>query len=211
LKDFKFLLEKYVLGQHGRRHPEAQVWKVVKKFRGFNFIDVGANNGLVYTFRLHDHFMRTYAIEPNPRLAESMRAEISRLRLADLGWGEVEVDEFAASDHNGEGCLYIGWDLGSSTIESVNVNERNGTDMRIVAMKKLDDWWGDAPVDFMKIDVEHAEFKVLAGAERILKLTKNVVIELHDKDNARGLGAIIRDRFPIVRWLDDTHILGQKP
>jgi FkbM family methyltransferase len=80
-----------------------------------------------------------------------------------------------------------------------------------VKVKKLDDWWGEAPIDLMKIDVEGAEFNVLQGAKRILPLVKNIVVELHDRGRKQELERVLGGCGFSTRWLDPDHVLGAKP
>jgi FkbM family methyltransferase len=188
------------------RHPEPEVWKVIKKIKGGNFIDVGANQGLVYVFRLRKHFRTVCAIEPNPKLADWMRGEIVRRwwDWDDDGWSNIQVWQFAASNENGKTGLHIGWNLGASTIMPSN------DPPTIVETRRLDDWWRRERIRLMIMDVERAEFKALGGATRILDLTDNIVVELHMPDQKGHLEGLLHVHGFNLRWLDDTHIYGSR-
>jgi FkbM family methyltransferase len=249
LTDWKFIARKYWRQMLGHPSlPEPLVWRQMKKIHGNTFIDVGANLGLVYSFPLHQNFQRTYAIEPNPSAVSGIRFEIRRRRIVnDAEWGNIEVDEFAASDENGIVDLFLDNTKGrcsgsADTIEpvflyrpasnplvdmkSIGVTrdeqyyspevwkeqmEKQGKEAVKVTARKLDDWWGEGQIDLMKIDVEGAEFKVLRGAKRILRLVKNLVVELHDRERKRELEITLANYGFNFTWLDPDHIFGTRP
>jgi len=249
LTDWKFIARKYL---KWKRRFEPGVWKYVRRIHGTNFIDVGANKGLVYTLPLYRHFHRTYAIEPHPSAAAWLRSELRSRKIGnDADWANVEVEEFAASDMTGETDLFVNSGIGGmcdgsadtilpvfsyrppsnpqvdmTTIGIIRndfdrhktrgekhfdeyIREQKRRPIRVMA-RRLDDWWGEAVIDLMKIDVEGAEFNVLMGANRILLLVKNVVVELHDRERRRELEKSLEDSGFSVSWMDADHILGKR-
>ncbi len=65
-------------------------------------------------------------------------------------------------------------------------------------------------VNLMKIDVDHAEFKVIEGAQRVLNNTLNLVVELHDPEMKGELSKTMSFFFPEVRRIDETDIFGTR-
>jgi FkbM family methyltransferase len=205
LKDWRFIVRKNYRRVWPEKRPEPEVWKAIRKIRGLSFIDVGANKGQVYTFRLYRNFFRTYAIEPHPQLAEELREKVAKMGMEkphQNTWGIVEVHEWAASDSNRDAELTVGIGLGSSTLELRN----HATKSVKVETRRLDDWWGEGQISLLKIDVEGSEFRALKGASRILALTKNLIVELHEPSREGELWSLLYPRFPALRWLDNTHL-----
>ena len=151
---------------------EAHLVPVFERFcrPGMTVVDVGANIGL-YTLlasKLVGPTGRVVAIEPsseNCRLillsVEANRAEnVELLPLAldrDRGWSNL-------SGHFGSNGGLVSGDASSLT---------SGWS-EIVPTFALDDLV-EGPVDFLKIDVEGAEGRVVAGARRILETSRPVV------------------------------------
>jgi FkbM family methyltransferase len=246
LIDWKFILKK----QAYRIIPvrlEPKVWKAVKNIQGTSFIDVGANLGLIYSFPLRMNFHRTYAVEPHPTAAQAIRREVRRRGIRnDAEWGNVEVEEFAASDENGTVDLFLDDTKGRCSgsgdtiepvfhyrpasnplidMESIGVirdekyfsdeswkghMDSQGRKAVKVKARRLDDWWGEAQIDLLKIDVEGAEFKVLRGATRILPLVKNIIIELHDRERKKELDQALGDNGFRIIWIDADHLYGYR-
>ena len=84
----------------------------------------------------------------------------------------------AVSDRKGKVKLYH---HGSAT-HSILSNRRSKNYERVEAIK-LDDFLKDVKnIDLLKIDVEGAEYLVLKGAEKTLKKTKKIIIEIGEKN-----------------------------
>lgn len=126
---------------------------------GMTVYDVGANLG-VYSL----HFSRAVgpggrvvAFEPTPRLIERMQRQ-----FAALGVSNVAVAPVALSDRGGPARLFLGE---GSERNSLVVESGEGMAVETV---KLDDYLASgaaAAPDFVKIDVEGSEERVLRGGE----------------------------------------------
>lgn len=150
---------------------------------GMVFVDVGANEGFysVFASRRIGPTGRLLAFEPSQREftrlnanlqlnnAENARSEC--VALADAaGSGELKLCEYG---HEGQNTL---GDFGHAVHQS-------GT--QTVELMSLDAYCDEHPLerlDFIKIDVEGAEQRVLEGARRTLaKFRPVILLELNDK------------------------------
>ena len=54
-------------------------------------------------------------------------------------------------------------------------------------------------IDLLKIDCEGAELEVLKGAEESLKITRNIAMELHDKNEKEVIKSFLDQRgFKVI-------------
>jgi FkbM family methyltransferase len=145
---------------------------------GMTFVDVGVNKGdfALIAARVMDDSGHVIGFEPSPENCLWIRRSIQL-----NGYQSIELHELALSDANGQARLYLGersgWHslLGDEERESIEVE-----------MRTLDSVVGATAPDVLKIDVEGAELRVLAGAERTLEDTRlhAVLIDVHP---ARGV------------------------
>src|SRR5262245_20182489 len=149
---------------YGGWEPEAQRLMVEHIAPGSVAYDVGANIG-VHTLlmaRLVGPDGEVYAFEPVPRLFNCLSENL----LLNPSVGSAKPIKPALSDTEGLVPSYTGHHTGAGHLEAVGA--RTG-DRLLVETAALDDFvfagHHQAPT-FIKIDVEGAEGKVLAGAER---------------------------------------------
>jgi FkbM family methyltransferase len=156
--------------------PEADLYyKKIKE--GFTVIDVGANMGIFTTLfaRLVGKKGFVYAFEPEP-------ANIALLKknIAFNKYENVKVEEKAVSNKAGKINLYIcdGHNGGHRIRKPLN-DARFKESIEIEAIS-IDNYFegSDAKIDFVKIDVEGAEYLVLKGMERIVdKFNPDILAE----------------------------------
>jgi FkbM family methyltransferase len=137
---------------------------------GMTVIDVGANVGL-YTMlasALVGSSGRVVAVEPN--------SENCRLILLSLDANQVEnVELFPLALDRDRGWSNLSGHFGSNGgLVSGDASSLRAGWSEIVPTFALDDLV-EGPVDFLKIDVEGAEGRVVAGARRILETSRPVV------------------------------------
>lgn len=197
--------------------PEPLVWPVAS-IGGKVFVDVGANNG-VFTVPLWRHYRKILAIEPNPGLLYELRIR--------FGWRSLFCNllavECAVAERDGDGFLYDGQGVTCNTItplgvfsppsadgNAVVIDFREGKKWKVQfrTLDTLMSLYKIQSVDFLKIDVEMAEFRVLDGAETTLSITKRIVVELHDRERKNELEQRLSRDFNHIEWLDDDHIYG---
>jgi FkbM family methyltransferase len=161
-------------------------------------LDVGANVGWysLASYFVKEGVYKTYAFEPNPRLAELLRRTFAVNGLREKWVYEVAVGERA-------GQAQIAWrdaDFGGGSLVKVE-GVPDGPGVAGVGMIALDDAVNPGSrVALIKIDVEGHEPQVLRGAKRILQ--ENPAIDLlveHHKS---------QDEHDVIQWLIDQEGFG---
>jgi len=146
--------------------------------RQSNCIDVGCHKGEILTIMLKVAPMGThYAFEPIPYLYNNLKIYFD---------GKATILPYALADKNGKSSFqlvknalaYSGIKKRKYAVDSPDIEEIN------VELKKLDDVIPiSSKIDFIKIDVEGAEFGVLKGGINLIKKDKpHIIFEF-------GLGA----------------------
>jgi FkbM family methyltransferase len=196
----------------------------IAKIGGQVLVDVGANLG-EYSKRLWKNYRTIIAIEPYHVAFESLRHEFGYRSL----FCKFIPVEAAISDADGRTFLNLNPDLvrcngSADTIEDIfnyrpashpsvsktwNFERGKGNVRQLVDMRRLDSLipsLGIGEIDFLKIDVEGAEFKVLHGGVETLEKTKRIIVELHDRERKQELETFLEDF--VTRWVDSDHIYG---
>jgi FkbM family methyltransferase len=157
-------------------------------------LDVGANTGY-YSLLAASIGPRTevHAFEPFPQIFELLKANLAR----NPQGGRVRAVPAAASDTCGKAELYIpsGDHCLIESSASLERDFREPTASVMVPTTTLDAYTADLPqVNVIKIDVESAEHRVLAGARETLRRHRPVVFcEILDCADCAAIGAICRD------------------
>lgn len=163
--------------------------------QGDVFIDVGANVGyfsLLAAKRVGETG-RVLAIEPNPAVADQLRANVERSKLSN-----VIVEEVACSEFPDSMTLYIP----KSSVQASLSPSNGGTESTEVRCVPLDQLHDLPKVSFIKIDVEGAELIALKGMrETLVKFRPTIVIELvpHHLENMRT------SKEEVIKFLTDLN------
>ena len=132
------------------------------------FVDLGACTGDTIERYLVTHngvCDRIYAFEPGGVQRDALQARINRLiQEWAIDASKFTVVEGATGDREQELYLITRGDLMSSCVSAQYV-----TDCQKVRVYKLDNFFGDTKVDFIKFDIEGAEYETILGAEQIIK------------------------------------------
>lgn len=146
--------------------------------KGGIFVDVGAHVGM-YTCRLARKAKQVVAIEANPKTAQALQHNVVINGQAN----RVRVVPYAA------------WDVAGEKVELYDANgTESGGSTGAVKLREPGVPVGKAPtttvdmvcvscprVDLVKIDVEGAEARVLAGARKTLARHRpTLIVEMHD-------------------------------
>jgi FkbM family methyltransferase len=158
---------------------------------GSTAYDLGANHGIhtLLLARLVGDAGRVYAFEPVPENLCELRKNIALNNFAN-----VKVIDAAVADQPGTESFGCG---GSHATGHLNGRADSPSGEARVKVVTLDDqvFAQDAePPDFIKIDVEGAESRVLAGARRVLETYRPILlIALHTPEQDRAVGRTLAD------------------
>lgn len=215
-KDWKFLLEKYVLGKHPTFEPEVR--RTIKKYSGALAVDVGANYG-VHTRLLSKRFKKVVAIEPNPKALEVLRSKVPR---------NVTVLNVALSNQEGSTMFYTdphptSGSSAQTILPTFNYNPSpprkgwpssashtfHGEHGFVVNTTTYDKLLRGENADLVLIDVEGAEFLVLEGMKDSIATgqVKSILLELHDISKRGDLEKKLSNYAQT--WVDPDHLLAQ--
>ena len=169
-----------------------------------NFVDVGANIGK-YVILASNQIKkgRIIALEPNPETFSILKENCQANNL------EIECIDIAASDTDGTSRLYVGkWGSRAYSMERLN---SKFIDIKTKTIDSLISELGLKKIDWMLIDVEGAESKVLDGIKNGLRIIKNIIIEIHSDENYTQVTKILKENnFKVTNIEDgyDRFILG---
>jgi FkbM family methyltransferase len=158
-------------------------------------LDIGAHVG-IWSTRLAERFKRIIAFEPVPKHIECWKQNM--LKFTNKGmtdkyheWGNIsKLETVAISDVSGTGIMKVP-NVTNSGMASLDHEKKHGRWLQPgwdnfpeveVETRSLDSFEFDQ-IDFIKIDVEHLELKVLQGAENTIRKHKPIMyIEIHDPE-----------------------------
>ena len=151
-------------------------------------LDIGAHVG-IWSMRLAKKFKRVIAFEPVPKHIECWKQNMLKFTDEKSEWGNIFIlNEIALSDVSGTDMIKIP-NVTNSGMASLDFTQRQGRWLQPewddfpeveVEVKTLDSFEFDQ-IDFIKIDVEWLELKVLQGAVNTIKKHKPIIyIEIND-------------------------------
>jgi FkbM family methyltransferase len=157
--------------------------------RNANCIDVGAHNGSVLRRMVElAPDGKHMAFEPIPALAT---------RLAN-DFPTVSVHPYALSDEAGESTFHVAESPELSGLQQRDWLDTTYTNVRI-DIRRLDDMVAAGRrVDFLKIDVEGAQVRVLLGARRVLVEHKPAIWVEHGARSAGAYGTATGDLWNLL-------------
>ena len=147
-------------------------------------LDIGAHVG-IWSMRLAKRFKRVYAFEPVPKHIECWKQNMQRFTSEHSEWENVSILETVALSHEkGIGTMIVPntTNTGRATfVEKLFIDKHNFP--KIQVQTKTLDSYEFSQVDFIKIDVESFELKVLQGAENTIRKHRPIMyIEIHDPE-----------------------------
>ena len=141
---------------------------------GFICIDIGANFGYfsILMSELSGTTGKTYAIEPNPQIAELLRS------TRFVNGGKFEVIETAISDKKGEATLTINdRELGGGTIKKNELKKgRSQVAVQTISVDELIKEKNMGRADIIKMDVEGVEPMVFEGMKETIAANPQIQI-----------------------------------
>ena len=181
-------------------HDERSVRKYIRnRVKGELLVDVGAGVGL-YTLDLRNNFKRVLAIEPCPNNVAILAEAVDRQKAQN-----IICLAMAVSNEEGTDRLYLGPHWGWHTLIP---RYSRSISVKTVTLSKLLE--NERAIDFVKVDVEGAEWKVLEGSIPILDKVKSWLIELHNPDKKAEMSKWFTSRGFKVKWLDHSHVYAER-
>jgi FkbM family methyltransferase len=177
----------YEQDQFNEVMPHVSKWDVA--------LDVGAHVG-IWSMRLAQRFKKVYAFEPVPKHIECWKENMSMFKNKEWDMHEnISILETVALGHeNGTAPMKVPntTNTGMASLVYEVFNQRTGARWVqpgwdkfpeiVVETRTLDSYEFDV-LDFIKIDVEWFELRVLQGAENTIRKHKPVIyIEMHDTE-----------------------------
>jgi FkbM family methyltransferase len=160
-------------------HEKAEILRLPSVLNGVTtFVDVGSSLGQYAYFASKTlRNAHLYCIEADP-------FKVIRLMELTSKW-QVDTDNYfhvinkAVADTSGKISIFVPADHASSAalfpLEDDMQHQRRW-DQREVECTTLDELFGDHSVEFIKIDVEGGEYRVLLGAKKLLESGKPKVL-----------------------------------
>ena len=137
----------------------------------FQILDVGANIGCT-SLLFSDLGQQVIAFEPLARTFELLQKNISSSKK-----NNIKLLQLALGDENKEAEIYFS-DTNRSTAFVLDRTERDDSKTAVIKIKRLDDLFPEIGIDrldFMKIDVEGYELRVLTGAKNTIEQYQPIV------------------------------------
>lgn len=163
----------------GRYEPNETHWLESVLRPRMTFVDVGANLGMftLLAAACVGPGGRVVALEPSRRERERLETNVKL-----NGFANVSVIAAAASDAPGAARLHVAREpnSGHNTLGAFiyDVREENAEEVELIRLDDAD----IERVDVMKLDVEGAEVKALAGARELFESCRpTVLIEVNDR------------------------------
>jgi FkbM family methyltransferase len=147
-------------------------------------LDCGANIGFSVVFfkALYPGAIVT-AIEPDAVAFARLETNLAR-----NGMGDVRLINAAVADHEGAATLYTSGTDPGSLVTSLHGEWGGGAARQVQAVRLSS--LVDGPVDFLKVDVEGAEYGVVRDliATGAIRQVREMVVEHHELDSEPGAG-----------------------
>lgn len=175
------------------------------------FVDVGASTGW-FTVPVALSLTDVIAIEPNPRAAARLRAnmELNGLTAEGAGGWLVTLIEAAASDRIGRAVLHHNpaLPLTSGASLETHIRPRANRASLEVATVTVDHAVAGREVALIKIDVEGHELAVLAGAAAtVADCRPALILEANTTAEANGLASWLAANNYDWHHADDRNLL----
>lgn len=153
---------------------EPHVTSIFKQFvkPGMRVIDIGANIGYfsLLAAQIVGNNGAVYSIEPNMDNCKLLQASKNLNKFE-----QISILQVAASDTTS--LLTLNTSYSNGTTSTLSQNAEILMASRTVPAIKIDSYKiFDAGVDFIKIDIEGAEYRALKGASRLIERCKPVIV-----------------------------------
>jgi len=187
-----------------------KILKKCKEYYGSNviFLDCGANLG-VFTLeasKLMKDWGKVYAFEPQKPIYEAMvqtlklnnciNVETFNIALGSKN-SSIKIPSLDYSENSNFGSLELDEDHFGSKLNNKKISNLNYYEVRL---KKLDSFNFNR-VDFIKIDVEGMEDKILNGSKQLIEDYSPILLFEHIKSNKTELYDYLINRNYIIKQI----------
>lgn len=186
-------------------------WKTFsgKYCGGKNYVDCGAYCGDTlekYIYSMEGIINKVWAFEPDSNNFRAMKYRSERLEKEWNLYGKIELMPFGVSDKSTDGVVQRYGEnngVGSKICEDAAAD---GENLKIVA---LDDVIKEK-VDFIKADIESFEYKMLLGAENLIKQNKPslAICIYHNATDFYSVPLLIKKMMPDAHFAARHDSLG---
>lgn len=190
----------------GTYEPQVQYAISERIHAGMTVYDVGAHLGFfaLACSRLVGSSGRVFAFEPlHANYERIMRNK--QLNCAD----NLSVIAAAVAERTGEAVLNCGGTTSMASLEPAGATCQDPSEAAIIDTVSLDDFvnlLGHPAPDWVKIDVEGAEGRVLAGmADLLRRHPPYMIIEIHNAESAAAVWAILNEAGYRLSPLEKPH------
>lgn len=172
------------------------------------FVDCGAYTGDTiekYIWYRDGVVEKIYSFEPDPHNFNAMTCRVERLKKEwNLSDEEVQLISSGVSNCSEDACVQVYSEnrgLGSKIV--AGKNKSTGYNVKIVA---LDDVI-KGPVDFIKADIESFEYKMLLGAESLIRTCKPclALCIYHNSTDFYSVPLLVHRMFPDAKFAVRHH------
>ena len=148
-------------------------------------IDIGANVGTVSMFMIEQGASKVYAFEPGPLFRDlqnnlDMNDLQEKVTPINLGLSDSETTMYWAEDQNNKGNAHLLQNFNELDLSKHRTNFGNESLLKKVQVSTLDNYFSNVQdlkrLDFIKIDVEGLEWKVIKGGKNLIKKFKPAII-----------------------------------
>ena len=137
-------------------------------------LDCGSNIGMSILYFKHVYpRARVIGFEPDPAIHPYAEENLRRNRMED-----VQLVRAAVGGREGNLVFYSDGKIGSCLEENLPAGNPEGWTRCEVPCLRLRDYLTE-PVDFMKMNIEGAEWEALSDSERNLRQIREMIIEYH--------------------------------
>lgn len=159
---------------HGRHEPECSRILMEVLPRDAKCLDIGTHIGY-YALLEAQLAQKVYAIEPGPENAKLLKQNIELNSFQD----RIEVHHMAMSDEVGTDTFYMSKETEKHRLRTIPTS-RDSRCMEVATLT-VDEFLKHREVDFIRMDVQGAEWLVIAGMTGILRSSRPLTLfmEVH--------------------------------
>ncbi len=176
----------YLLGAYSTKD---ELYSLISPDRIRSYIDLGAYNGdtLAEAIRYFPHLERAIAVEPDPKNFKKLEKYISTLDNP-----AVTAHNAAAYDKCTDGSFISSGNRNSSVSSTASFEHKTGG-VHLLTVDSV----ANGEVDYIKYDVEGAEYEALLGTDATIRIyTPALLVSLYHRS---------RDIFSLVNYLYDRY------